>query len=84
MALDRKVLREALLQLVPDRAERIMAWLTLTQILEMRFGEVPPPLVDRILAADMGQIGIWVVRAIEVTRRLKSICTFKLTLSYLE
>jgi hypothetical protein len=65
MALDRNVLRGALLQLVPDRADRIMAWFTLTQILELRFGGFPPTLVDRILAADMGQLGIWVVRAID-------------------
>jgi hypothetical protein len=65
MALDRKMLREALSQLVPDRAERIMMWFTLAQILELRFGEVPELFVERILAADMGQIGIWVVRAID-------------------
>jgi len=75
-----KVMREALLRLVPDRTERIMGWLTqpyydqgkaegeakiLTRLLERRFGTLPDPLRQRIFAADVGSIEAWVERAFD-------------------
>jgi predicted transposase YdaD len=80
IALNNKVIHEALLRLVPDRTEQIMGWLTqpyydkgkaegeakiLTRLLERRFGTLPDPLRQRIFAADAGSIETWVERALD-------------------
>ena len=78
--LNNKLIHEALLRLVPDRAEQIMGWLTqpyydmgkaegeakiLARLLERRFGTLPDSLRQRIFAADAGSIEAWVERAFD-------------------
>ena len=65
MPVDLKTLHETLKRVDPDRADRAIGWLVLNRILEDRFGEVPQRISNRILAADIDVIKVWVKRALD-------------------
>jgi predicted transposase YdaD len=80
IVLSNKMMREALVRLVPNQTEQIMGCITqpyydkgkaegeakiLTRLLERRFGSLPDPLRQHILSADVACIEAWVERAFD-------------------
>ena len=61
MALDQAAVDNKVLALIG----RAIGWLVLIRILEDRFGEVPQRIRNRILAAEIDVIKVWVERALD-------------------